>query len=245
MKKLFIINPAFICFSFLISIASHSQESFTSYLSKENYTGKIDELRKEFGINKSIPEEIELECLTALSYYPQLKNINIVFKFGKTSSTMISRPKLGSIFKSNDKREYQVIIRKQGTTKKGLEWSELSFNSLVGWIGHELAHIVHYDHKAFGGIVLMGIRYAFPQFRRRMERFTDQVAIKNNLGYSLYEGTDYSINSSNATESYKKHLKKFYLSPAEIKKYINLKNSYKINYQKLKIVDLNATVKIK
>src|SRR5690348_5964547 len=131
MKKLFLINPAIICFSFLISIASHSQEFFTGYLSKENYTGKINELRKEFGINKSIPNEIELECLTALSYYPQLKNVNIVFKFGKTSSTMISRPKLGSIFKSNDQREYQVIIRKLGTTKKGLEWSELSFNSLI------------------------------------------------------------------------------------------------------------------
>jgi hypothetical protein len=158
---------------------------------------------------------------------------------------MVSRPKPGSIFRNNNKREYQVIIRKKGTSKKGLEWSELSFNSLVGWIGHELAHIINYHHRVFGGILFMGMRYAFPQFRRRMERFTDQLTIKNDLGYALYEGTEYTLNSSSISESYKRRIKKFYLSPAEIKKYISLKNSYKINYQKLKIVDLNAIVKIK
>jgi hypothetical protein len=245
MKKRFIINPAFSCFCFLISIVSHSQDVFTNYLLKEDYAGKIDELRNDFGFNKSIPKEIELECLTALSYYPKLKNISIIFKFGKISSTMVSRPKPGSIFRNNNKREYQVIIRKKGTSKKGLEWSELSFNSLVGWIGHELAHIINYHHRAFGGILFMGMRYAFPQFRRRMERFTDQLTIKNDLGYALYEGTEYTLNSANISESYKKRIKKFYLSPAEIKKYISLKNSYKINYQKLRIVDLNAIVKIK
>jgi len=245
MKKRFIINPALILFACLISVASHSQDLFASYLVKENYESKIEELRKEFGNNKSIPKEVELECLTALSYYPQLKNTPIVFKFGKTLSTMVSRPKLNSIFKRNPKREYQVIIKKPGISKTGLEWTELSFNSMVGWVGHELGHITHYDHKGFAGIAIMGIKYAFPNYRRRMERFTDQLAIKHNLGSALYEGTEYAINSSNATQKYKNRLQKFYLSPVEIKKYVNLRSSFKINYQRMRIVDINAIVKNK
>lgn len=245
MKKRFIINPSMILFAFIVSIASRSQDILTSYLVKDNYETRIEELRKEFGNNKSIPREIELECLTALSYYPQLKNTHIVFRFGKTSSTMISRPKLNSILKRNSKREYQVIIKKPGISKTGLEWTELSFNSIVGWIGHELGHITHYDHKGFAGIAVMGIKYAFPNYRRRMERFTDQLAIKHDLGSALYEGTEYAMSSSNATQKYKKRLQKFYLSPVEIKKYINLRYSFKINYQKMRIVDINAIVKNK
>jgi hypothetical protein len=245
MKKRFIINPALILFACLISISGDSQNLFASYLVKENYESKIEELRKEFSTNKLIPKEVELECLTALSYYPQLKNTHIVFRFGKTSSTMVSRPKLNSILKKNAKREYQVIIKKPGASNIGLEWTELSFNSMVGWIGHELGHITHYDHKGFAGIAIMGIKYAFPNYRRRMERFTDQLAIKHDLGSALYEGTEYMINSSNATQKYKRRLQKFYLSPVEIKKYTNLKYLFKINYQKMRIVDINAIVKNK
>jgi len=245
MKKRFIIDPALILFAGLISMASHSQDIFAGYLVKGNYETRIQELRKEFGTNKSIPKEVELECLTALSYYPQLKNTHIVFRFGKTSSTMVSRPKLNSILKKNVKREYQVIIGKHGASKIGLQWTELSFNSMVGWVGHELGHITHYDHKGFAGIAVMGIKYAFPNYRRRMERFTDQLAIKHDLGSALYEGTEYAINSSHATQKYKKRLQKFYLSPVEIKKYINLRYSFKINYQKMRIVDINAIVKNK
>jgi len=153
---------------------------------------------------------------------------------------MVSRPKINSVFRNNDKREYRVILRKPATSKNGVEWNKLSFNSLVGWIGHELGHITHYDHKGFGGMIIMGIKYAFPKYHKRMERFTDQLAIKHNLGYALFEGTDYTLNSSNVTDRYKKHLQKFYLSPAEIKKYISLRKFYKINYRKTKIVDVYA-----
>lgn len=237
MKKRFLIDPALMVFAFLLSIAGHSQELFTNYLAKEKYSARIEELRKEFGANKKMPKEIELECLTALSYYPQLKNTHIQFRFGNISATMISQPKLNSIFKTNGSREYQVIITKPGPTRKGLQWTELSFNALVGWIGHELGHIMHYDHMAFTGILLIGIKYALPQFRRKLERFTDQVAIKHDLGYALYEGTDYTVNRSKASAGYKKRLLKFYLSPAEIKKYISLKNAYKVNYHKLRIFE--------
>jgi len=236
MRKTFIINPGIFFFSFLISITGHSQERFVEYLLKDSFAFKHDNIKIEFGTNKTIPVEIELECLAALSYYPELKNIKIIFQFGAPLSTMVSRPKLKSIFRSGNKREYLVIIRRPGISKNGLEWSELSFNSLVGWIAHELGHIAHYRHKTSGGILFTGIKYAFPVYRRRMERFTDNLVIQHDLGYALLEGTDYTINYSNATPHYKNYIAKYYLSPKEIKEAINDKSIYKIAYNKTKMI---------
>ena len=221
---------------FVVSLPGNSQELFAQYLSKDHFSPKFEKLRDEYGINKTIPPEIELECLTALSYYPELKNTKIVFKFGSPMSTMVSIPKLKSIFRSGNKREYQIIVRKPGTSNSGLEWSELSFNSLIGWIAHELGHIVHYSHKTSGGVLFTGIKYAFPGYRRRMERFTDNLVIQHDLGNALFEGTDYCINYSNAKPHYKKYLQKYYLSPIEIKEAISDKNVYKIAYNKTKLI---------
>lgn len=243
MKKRFIISPAVTLFSFLISITSHSQEIVEQYLSKDSFNTQRESLRAAFGKDKTIPTEIEIECLAALSYYPELKNTKIIFKFGSPLSTMVSRPKLKSLFRSGGEREYQVIIRKPGTSKNGLEWSELSFNAFVGWVAHELGHIVHYSHKTSAGVLCTGIKYAFPGYRRRMERFTDNLVIQHDLGYALLEGTDYSINYSKAKTQYKKYLRKFYLSPTEIKSRVASKNHYRVIYRSTKVVRVDAIAK--
>ena len=243
MKWKFAVNVSFVIFFFLVSILSNSQEIVDECLSKDSSHFKLENLRKVFGINKTIPGEIELECLTALSYYPELKNIKIIFQFGSPISTMVSRPKLKSIFRSGNKRVYEVIVRKPGTSKNGLEWNELSFNSLIGWIAHELGHIVHYGHKTSGGILFTGIKYGFPGYRRRMERFTDNLVIQHDLGYALFEGTDYCINYSNAKPHYKKYMEKYYLSPTEIKERISSKNFYRVNYDATKIVRIDPIAK--
>jgi len=243
MKKKFIVSPFILLFCFIISIAAHSQEMLIGYLSKDSFACKLEELRKEYGVNKTIPNEIELACLAVLSYYPELKNTKIIFNFGSPLSTMVSKPRMRSIFKSGYEREYKVTIRKPGTSKNGLEWSELSFNSLVGWIGHELGHINHYIHKTSAGILFTGIKYAFPGYRRRMERFTDNLVIQHGLGLALLEGTDYSINYSNARPHYKKFLTKYYLSPTEIKDLISSKSFYRVIYRTTKVVRIDAITK--
>lgn len=236
MRKKLITDSGLAFFGFLISIVGDSQEKFADFLVRDSFVYKLEYLEAEFGTNKTIPKEIELECLTALSHYPELKNSKIIFQFGSPLSTMVSRPKLKSIFRSGYQREYRIIIRKQGSSNSGFEWNELSFNSLIGWIAHELGHIVHYTHKTSGGVLFTGIKYAFPGYRRRMERFTDNLVIQHDLGYSLLEGTDYCINYSNAKPHYKKYLEKYYLSPKEIKEAINDKSYYKVAYNKTKLI---------
>jgi hypothetical protein len=213
--------------------AQNNNEQF--YLIKDSFQFHIKELRKEFGKNKTIPAEIELECLTALSFYPELKNCSVEFSFGNLHSTMVSRPKLNSLLKQKIKREYVIKINRPGRTNTNLNLQELSFNAIVGWTGHELGHILHYSHKSSGGIVFTGVKYLVPGYRRRMERFTDQLTIQHDLGFALYEGINYTINYSGATMKYKNRQKKFYLQPEEIIARIHSRQAWIAVFRKTKM----------
>ncbi|MFI5133847.1 MAG: hypothetical protein ACHQEB_05895 [Chitinophagales bacterium] len=235
MKQVFF-SIIVLLFISLLQQALNAQTSYEQfYLKRENFENNLTELKKEFGNKKIIPRELELECLVALSFYPELKNTDIEFRFGKLNFTMISKPKFSSILKNKSQRQYSIIIQEPGFSKNNLEWKELSFNALVGWIGHELGHVLHYSHKSSGGILFIGMKYAFPGYRKKMERFTDQLAIQHELGYALYEGVDYTINCSGATAHYKNNQEKFYLHADEIIERINSKQNWLTVFRKTKM----------
>ena len=236
MKKIVSTNLVALLASFVITTYIDAQTRYTKfYLKRADFEASLPALRSEFGNKKIIPAQIELECLTALSFYPELKNTDIEFRFGNLNFTMISKPRFRSILKDRTQRQYVIIIQRPGLSKNNLEWDVLSFNAVVGWIGHELGHVLHYSHKSSTGILFIGMKYAVPGYRRKMERFTDQLAIQHNLGYALYEGVDYTINASHATEKYKNNQEKFYLHPEEIIARIYSRETWSIVFRKTKM----------
>jgi len=237
MKKIIKINCLCFITSCLFSLKLYTQTKYSDlYLRKEPYEHSLPALRDQFGGNKTFPADLELECLVALSFYPELKNTAIEFRFGKSNFTMTSKPKFNFFLKDKQLRQYVVTIEKLGSSRNNIEWSELSFNAMVGWIGHELAHIVHYSHKTNSGITFIGVKYAFPGYRRKMERFTDQIAIRHDLGYALYEGVDYTMNRSHATAHYKKCQQKYYLQADEIIDRIHSKQTWFAVFRKTKMI---------
>jgi hypothetical protein len=236
MKQMVYLNVVMLLVSSIFTKHIEAQSGYEEfYLKRENFEIHLSELKNEFGNKKIIPAGIELECLAALSFYPELKNTDIEFRFGQLNFTMISKPKFSTILKDRDQRQYVIIIQKPGLSGNNIEWRELSFNAMVGWIGHELGHVLHYSHKSSGGILFTGIKYAAPGYRRKMERFTDQLAIQHNLGYALYEGVDYTINSSHASKHYKNNQEKFYLHPEEIIERINSRETWSTIFRKTKM----------
>jgi hypothetical protein len=214
------------------SQSGYAQSASIVSLNRDSFSAKIEVLRAEFGQNKVIPPAVELECLTALQYYPELKTTHIIFRFGKAKTTMSSRPAASSLLHNKTKRTYIVTINEDGASTLGLKWSELSFNETVGWLGHELGHILHYSQKTNIGILSMGYQYLFPNYKRKMERFTDQLAIQHNLGFALYAGTEYTLNCSKAKKSYRKNTLRFYLKPGEILQKTYQKERYTANFRK-------------
>lgn len=209
-----------------------AQNSADSYLQRDSFTQRIAYLKANYGMHKTIPPALELECLTALEFFPELKDVHILFRFGKASTTMSSRPTITSLVHHRKKRLYIVTVNQDGASKLGLKWNELSFNETVGWFGHELSHILHYSQKSNGGILWMGYKYSFARYKRKMERFTDQLTISHGLGFALYDGTEYTLHCSNATKEYKNKSKRFYLKPDEILKKTYSRTSTVADYKR-------------
>jgi hypothetical protein len=198
-------------------VANVSYEQYSQfYLQRDSFQKQIEYLRQEFAGNKIIPKEVETEVLAALSFYPELKNTFIEFKFTHIRTTMACRPKASCVLESKETRRYIVLINKPGRDNATLSWDEMSFNAVVGWVGHELGHIAYYRQKTVPGILVAGLRYLHPKYKRDMERQTDMTAIQHDMGFALYEGVHYTFCCSKANPDYKASLKKYYLSLDEI-----------------------------
>src|SRR5215468_6276144 len=105
MKQAAYINLMILLISFFPGTNSNAQTSYQQfYLKRENFESNLSTLKNKFSNKKVIPSEIELECLTALSFYPELKNTDIEFRFGDLNFTMISKPRFKSILKDRERR---------------------------------------------------------------------------------------------------------------------------------------------
>lgn len=217
MKKIVI----FFCTIFLLIGTVQGQKRFEKmYLKKREFADKVANLRQKFSKNKVIPERIELASLVALSYFPELQDEHIEFRFKRISSTMKAQPHPSFIFDKNNNRRYVVYLSTKNAAYETLTIGELSFNALVGWIGHELSHISDFTTKSKWAIMTTGLKYTSQKKKREYERSIDIMTIEHGLGYALYEGMEYVYGHKKLSKSYKKNLQENYLSLDEILTYI-------------------------
>lgn len=178
-----------------------------------------------YGYRKNIPEEVYFEVLEALSYYPELKNTPITFKFKKAQEHIImnAQPVLKTMFNVLEERAYNVNISR--TIKLGsnsMKIEDLPKDVLIGWIGHELGHVMDYKDRSAWGMIKFGIGYLlFPNFVKGAERKADEYAVMHGLGNYIVKTKNYILNHAEIPVSYKEKMKKLYLSPEEIMKMVD------------------------
>ncbi|MCF8219386.1 MAG: hypothetical protein K9I29_07470 [Bacteroidales bacterium] len=213
-RKLILIIVLF----FFLWPLNHKAFAFKGYFKKENYVQHIDSLRKEFSTQKHIPEKYELECLIALSYYPELKNVDIEFLNKRLKTTMAARPRVNALFKQKKNRTYRILINNSITDSSGLNYDDVPFNARIGIIGHELAHIVDYETKSMLHIVLNGIGYISNNtYRKNFEKDIDKITIAHGLGYQLYAFSSFLFNKADVNSEYLKFKEENYPSPENYK----------------------------
>lgn len=145
-------------------------------------------LYSQYRTNKKIPEEIAPQVLTALSYYPELKDAKIIFRLKKRKTPLTSRPRIFSVFRGKKKRAYVITISSE--TKKYLApilFSRLPYNAQVGVIGHEIGHIVEYKEKSSLQLIRLSFKLFNSDFVDSFEFNTDQRTIEHGLGYQLLD----------------------------------------------------------
>lgn len=184
-----------------------------------------DSLLALYGNNKTIPGEYLHQALLALSYYPELKDTRIEFRYSDEKTTMAARPVIGSLF---CKRRYLVLINNDPDFD-GIPLDKVPFNAQVGVIGHELAHIADYESRNLWGILEVLFSYAGPRHKPHFERTTDKETIIRGLGWQLYDWAVYSMEDNPyATEAYKDFKRRHYMSPDEILAYIGSLSTYRL-----------------
>jgi hypothetical protein len=180
-----------------------------SLLFYENYFGKD----KEASVDDP---KLKLAFFVALRHYPELKNVDLKIRLKKINVTMQAQPEWTFLFKSKVKRDYQILVNRDNTIN-GMFYKDLSFNSLVGWIGHELAHILDYSKKDNGQMISFIANYITSQERmRKTETKADKETIRHGLGIQLLDGVTFFHNSKRISREYRERKKKYYLSPDEI-----------------------------
>lgn len=150
-------------------------------------SAEFNNLMQEYGQNKELPEGYEKQALIALSYFPELKHVNIVFKFKKKTSPLMAKPAfLDVIIKSPHNRTYYIIISSE-TSKylKHIQFDTLSFNAQIGVLGHELSHVSDFSQRGFWGILQIAFGNLSSKWLDKFEYNTDRKTIDHGLGWQL------------------------------------------------------------
>lgn len=185
---------------------------------------RLDHLKQQYGNNKIFVDEYMASALIALSYYPELKNVPIEFKYSKEATTMAARPAFCSVFTG---RKYNVLINNKNNFE-GILLEEVPFNARIGIIAHELSHIVDYMNRNLWGLLGVYFRYTHKARKPLFEKEVDMATIERGLGWQLYDWAQYAMHEDNqASEDYKAFKRNTYMQPDQIQQIISFLSNYK------------------
>ena len=175
--------------------------------------------------NKIIPESILEEAKIALSYYPELKDVEIEFRFKEDikKSFMQAQPKVANLFRGKKDRSYYIFMSSNFLIEKEkFSMAEVPSEVLIGWLGHELGHIMDYRDKSAMGLVIFGFRYITSEnYIKVAERAADTYAVNSGMGDYILATKNFILNHSHLSDSYKERIARLYLSPEEILVLVN------------------------
>ena len=163
-----------------IAFATHAQEIVKEF--------KKDSL-KTYPVSsslKTIPAAYQEVIHTALTYYPELDNTKIKFRIKKQASPLTARPTIFSVFQKASKRKYIITISDKTNSKfSSIILKNLSFNSQIGVLGHELGHISFYGKKRGLYFLKLTLMHLSKKSIDTFEYTTDMICIEHGLGYQL------------------------------------------------------------
>lgn len=172
-------------------------------------------------VNKEIPKVIEQVATRALSYYPELRYTHIRFVFSRRlkKSVMAARPVVTSLIgKPRNKRVYEILIRPVFRLPNSIEpIHQLSEDVLIGWLGHELGHILDYERRSVWGIAKFGVLYWLSKrYIRKAERIADTFAVNHGMSTYILATKEFILGHSELPIRYKEKIARLYLSADDI-----------------------------
>jgi hypothetical protein len=171
--------------------------------------------------NKTIPLEIYDPVKKALGFFPELKEVQISFELKDkiSGSVMQAQPKVFSLFvDAKEKRKYRIkITRELDFGDQIVPIENIPNDALVGWIGHELGHIMDYLNRSSVNMMHFGAKYLLSKKKVVDAELTaDGYAISCGLGYQILANKNFILNNEGFEEEYKNKIRNLYMSPEQI-----------------------------
>jgi hypothetical protein len=189
-----------------------------------------------FRKNKRIPLVIEKSVLQALSFYPELHNTPISFGFKRSikSSVMQAQPVFSTLLNRRKNRAYRINISALfKLTHTAIPIHHLPDAIMIGWIGHELGHIMDYESRSNIGMVGFGISYVLSSdYVKKVENIADTYAVNHGLGQYLIETKRFILDHAELPQVYKDKIARLYVSPEEITEQVKRLEVQKLERQK-------------
>ncbi len=146
----------------------------------------------QYLINKDIPSEITEQVATALSYYPELKDVNVEFRFRKSKTPFSSKPTFFSMFKKKENRTYVVTISTEAEEKnKPILFLNLPYNAQIGVMGRELGQITTLTTKNTSQLLGNIFKMLNTTYADEVKFNKDLICIDHGLGYQLFDWSSY------------------------------------------------------
>ncbi|MCH7411127.1 hypothetical protein MM239_17135 [Belliella sp. DSM 111904] len=171
--------------------------------------------------NKTIPWEIKDVVVEALAYFPELAGVRIDFEFRDRikGAVMQAQPRvLTLLVTGKENREYRIKITREldlGDTILPIE--KVPHDALVGWIGHELGHIMDYKERSTANMMHFGMRYIMSNKRlTEAEIAADTYAISCGMGHQIMTVKNFILNQEGFSEEYRSKIRDLYMSPGQI-----------------------------
>jgi len=176
-----------------------------------------------------IPKSIEKEAKIALAYYPKLADTPIHFKFKKhiQKSTMQAQPKFWGLFGSKKKRGYKILISERIKIADTLyQTKDIPPNIMVGWLAHELGHIMDFKDRSGSNLIGFGMRYIFSKnYVMTAEREADTYAVAHGMEEYILDTKTFILEKGGLTQEYVDRIRELYLSPKEIMELVEERDS--------------------
>ena len=185
-------------------------------------------LKQTFGKHKKMPAQYEKEILTALSFFPELKDRRIDFVLRKGYAPLSSRPSFGGLLRSSRKRLYKVFISTgRGDGFDSINLSRAPYNARIGVLGHEISHVKYFSGKSGLALTWLGVMHVSKSYMDRFEFRTDSLCIAQGMGDYLLSMSIFARGMFGSPDpeqlSVKGEMSQYkerYMSPATIRRYM-------------------------
>ena len=169
-----------------------------------------------------MPDQLRAAFVEAWEGFPQVHEHKVSLRLRQLSKvSMRAQPVVNTRFFSRASRDYVIEMKRDQLEAISFRLVDCPHEVLVGWLAHELGHVVDYLERSWANLLAFGVNYLWsPTFRIGAERQADIYAIENGFAKQIQATKRFILEESKISNKYLDRINKYYMSPDEVEQIV-------------------------